>query len=141
MYPMPRKKSRNAQLEKLLQQKQQSDYQVALLQQQLQQSNGFFSPPLPRPTTQQWDWNCGGCGRLVYTPQTRCNCNEANNTRRFGATAVELVLNGVFGVMVANRPPSIVPVPLSEVVGRTRTVPLDSDLIKSAGSIGVVFGD
>ena len=60
---------------------------------------------------------------------------------RFGATAVELVLNGVFGVMVANRPPSIVPVPLSEVVGRTRTVPLDSDLIKTARSIGVVFGD
>ena len=60
---------------------------------------------------------------------------------RFGATAVELVLNGVFGVMVANRPPSIVPVPLSEVVGKTRTVPLDSDLIKTARSIGVVFGD
>ena len=60
---------------------------------------------------------------------------------RFGATAVELVLNGVFGVMVANRPPSIVPVPLSEVVGKTRTVPLDSDLIKTARSIGVAFGD
>ncbi len=60
---------------------------------------------------------------------------------RFGATAVEMARNGVFGVMVANRPPSIVPVPLSEVVGRTRTVPHDSDLIKTARALGVSFGD
>lgn len=60
---------------------------------------------------------------------------------RFGTTAVEMVQNGIFGVMVANRPPSIVPVPLSEVVGRNRTVPLDSDLIKTARAIGVTFGD
>jgi 6-phosphofructokinase 1 len=60
---------------------------------------------------------------------------------RLGGTAVEMVRNGVFGVMVANRPPAIVPVPLSEVVGRSRTVPPDSDLIKTARAIGVTFGD
>jgi phosphofructokinase-like protein len=60
---------------------------------------------------------------------------------RYGGTAVEMVLSGTFGVMVASRPPSIVPVPLSEIVGKTRTVPLDSDLIKTARAIGVTFGD
>jgi len=60
---------------------------------------------------------------------------------RLGGTAVEMVRNGIFGVMVANRPPSIVPVPLSEVVGRSRTVPLDSDLVKTARALGVTFGD
>ena len=60
---------------------------------------------------------------------------------RFGSTAVEMVRSGIFGVMVANRPPSIVPVPLAEIVGRNRTVPIDSDLIKTARGIGVTFGD
>ncbi len=60
---------------------------------------------------------------------------------RFGAKAVELVVNGQFGMMVANRPPDIVPVPFQDVVGRMKTVPLDSDLITSARALGVGFGD
>jgi 6-phosphofructokinase len=60
---------------------------------------------------------------------------------RFGGKAVELVLAGVFGVMVANHPPDIVPVPLGEVVGKTRTVPLDYDLVHTARALGVSFGD
>ena len=39
---------------------------------------------------------------------------------RFGGKAVELVRRGVFGRMVANHPPDIVPVPLADVVGRTQ---------------------
>ena len=60
---------------------------------------------------------------------------------RFGGTAVELVKQGVFGRMVANNPPDIVPIPLADVVGRTKTVPLDYDLIATARAIGVSFGD
>ena len=60
---------------------------------------------------------------------------------RFGGKAVELLTRGVFGRMVANNPPDIVPIPLSDVVGRTKTVPLDSDLIKTARAIGVSLGD
>lgn len=60
---------------------------------------------------------------------------------RFGAKAVELVINGQFGMMVASRPPDIVPVPFQDVVGRMKTVPLDSDLILSARALGVSFGD
>ena len=60
---------------------------------------------------------------------------------RFGGAAVELIQGGVFGKMVANNPPDIVPIPLSDVVGRTKTVPLDSDLLRTARAIGVSFGD
>jgi 6-phosphofructokinase 1 len=60
---------------------------------------------------------------------------------RFGGKAVELVLAGVYGVMVANHPPDIVPVPLGEVVGKIRNVPLDYDLVHTARALGVSFGD
>ena len=60
---------------------------------------------------------------------------------RFGGKAVELVLRGQFGKMVANRPPEVVPVPLGEVVGRMKLVPLDYDLVQTARMMGVSFGD
>jgi 6-phosphofructokinase 1 len=60
---------------------------------------------------------------------------------RFGGKAVELLLKGQFGKMVANHPPDIVPVPLGEVVGRQKLVPLDYDLLLTARSIGISFGD
>jgi ATP-dependent phosphofructokinase / diphosphate-dependent phosphofructokinase len=60
---------------------------------------------------------------------------------RFGGAAVELIRRGVFGKMVANNPPDIVPIPLADIVGRTKTVPLDSDLLKTARAIGVSLGD
>lgn len=60
---------------------------------------------------------------------------------RLGAKAVELVRRGVFGRMVANNPPDIVPVPLADVVGRTRIIPQDYDLLASARALGVSLGD
>jgi ATP-dependent phosphofructokinase / diphosphate-dependent phosphofructokinase len=60
---------------------------------------------------------------------------------RFGGAAVELIRRGVYGKMVANNPPDIVPIPLADVVGRTKTVPLDSDLVKTARALGVSLGD
>ncbi len=51
------------------------------------------------------------------------------------------ITRGVFGRMVANHPPDIVPIPLADVVGKTKTVPLDYDLLRTARSIGVAFGD
>jgi 6-phosphofructokinase 1 len=60
---------------------------------------------------------------------------------RFGGKAVELILKGQFGKMVANHPPDLVPIPLGEVVGKTKTVPLDYDLLTTARALGVSFGD
>jgi 6-phosphofructokinase 1 len=60
---------------------------------------------------------------------------------RLGSKAVELVLSGQFGCMVANHPPDMVAVPLEKVVGRTKHVPLDSDLIVTARVLGISLGD
>ncbi len=60
---------------------------------------------------------------------------------RFGARAVELLLEGNFGTMVAFHPPDIVAVPLEKVVNRTRNVPLDFDVIRTARAMGISLGD
>jgi phosphofructokinase-like protein len=60
---------------------------------------------------------------------------------RFGGKAVELIRHGDFGKMVAFAPPDIIGRPLAEVVGKTRTVPLDSDVLLTAKALGVAFGD
>jgi 6-phosphofructokinase 1 len=60
---------------------------------------------------------------------------------RFGSRAVELLMDGQFGQMVAYHPPDIVAVPLEKIVGRTRNVPLDSDAIRTARAMGISLGD
>jgi 6-phosphofructokinase 1 len=60
---------------------------------------------------------------------------------RFGAGAVELLMAGKFGSMVAFRPPDIVAVPLEKIVGRTRNVPLDFDVVRTARAMGISLGD
>ena len=60
---------------------------------------------------------------------------------RLGARAVELVLDGQFGTMVAFHPPDIVAVPLDRIVGRTKNVPLDFDVIRTARAMGISLGD
>ena len=60
---------------------------------------------------------------------------------RFGGKAVELLQKGRYGVMVANHPPDLVPIPIADVVGKTKTVPLDNDLLLTARALGISFGD
>jgi len=60
---------------------------------------------------------------------------------RFGAKAVELVRRGEFGTMVAFDPPDIVARCLDDVVGKTKTVPADHDLLLTAKALGISFGD
>jgi len=60
---------------------------------------------------------------------------------RFGARAFELLLEGRFGMMVAFHPPDIVAVPLEKIVGRTRNVPIDFDVIRAARAMGIALGD
>jgi 6-phosphofructokinase 1 len=60
---------------------------------------------------------------------------------RLGRKAVECAMSGEFGVMVANHPPDIGTVPLEHIVGKTKNVPLDSDLVNTARAIGISLGD
>ncbi|MEJ2538592.1 MAG: ATP-dependent 6-phosphofructokinase [Gemmatimonadota bacterium] len=60
---------------------------------------------------------------------------------RFGAAAVDLVEDGRFGCMVALDPPDVLAVPLEQATARMRLVPVDSDVVLTARSLGVSFGD
>lgn len=60
---------------------------------------------------------------------------------RFGGKAVECIRKGEFDVMVASNPPDIVTVPLEDVVGKQKRVPLNFDLIRTARAMGISFGD
>ena len=60
---------------------------------------------------------------------------------RFGSAAVELVRDGHFGCMVALAPPKVLAVPLKEAVADLKFVPIHGDLVRTAKSIGISFGD
>lgn len=60
---------------------------------------------------------------------------------RFGAAAVELIAQKKFGQMVSLKGNGITSVPLSEVGGKLRLVPMDYPLISKARKMGVSFGD
>lgn len=60
---------------------------------------------------------------------------------RFGAAAVRALEEGQNGVMVALDPPTVNYVPLDQVAGRMKTVPLDSDTILTARDLGISFGE
>jgi len=54
---------------------------------------------------------------------------------------VELVMQENYGTMVAFRPPDIIGVPLERIVGRTRTIPPDFDVVRSARAMNISLGD
>lgn len=60
---------------------------------------------------------------------------------RFGGKAVESLQAREFGRMVASQPPDIVTVPLEDIVGKQKLVPVDFDLIRTARALGIAFGD
>ncbi|MCD8356742.1 MAG: 6-phosphofructokinase [Clostridia bacterium] len=62
-------------------------------------------------------------------------------TTRLGTGAARLIKHKQYGNMVAIRNNQIVAVPLSEVAGKLKTVPIDNDLVEAARNIGISFGD
>jgi 6-phosphofructokinase 1 len=60
---------------------------------------------------------------------------------RFGAAAVELIAREEYGKMVALRGGCVVPVNISEAVGRMKSVDPKGEIVSMAKSIGVCFGD
>jgi 6-phosphofructokinase 1 len=60
---------------------------------------------------------------------------------RFGVAAVRALEQGRSGVMVALSGPDIDYVPLAEVVGHTKRVPVDGDTVQSARELGICLGE
>jgi 6-phosphofructokinase 1 len=59
----------------------------------------------------------------------------------FGFHAFELVMAGKFGSLVVMKGGVVGEVPLCDVAGKVRTVPLDHPLVRAARMIGTSFGD
>ncbi|MZP43604.1 ATP-dependent 6-phosphofructokinase [Heliobacterium gestii] len=59
---------------------------------------------------------------------------------RYGSAAVDAIMSGQFGKMVALRTPKILPVPLEEAVGTAKQVKPDGQIVQAAESVGISFG-
>jgi len=59
---------------------------------------------------------------------------------RLGTACAALINEGVYGVMVAARGDGAKPVPLDDVVGKRRIIPLDHPWIESARCVGTCLG-
>ena len=60
---------------------------------------------------------------------------------RLGTTCATCIAEEQYGVMVAARGDSVTTVPLEEVAGKRKTVPVDHHWIDSARSVGTCLGD
>lgn len=60
---------------------------------------------------------------------------------RFGSAAVRAIAEGAFGHVVVFTPPNVGRIPIANVMGRQKLVPLDSGIILTARNLGVSFGD
>ena len=59
---------------------------------------------------------------------------------RFGTMAVRLIAEGKLGTMVALQDGRIVAVPLERAIAHQKLVPLDSDILQTAHSLGICMG-
>jgi ATP-dependent phosphofructokinase / diphosphate-dependent phosphofructokinase len=61
--------------------------------------------------------------------------------QRFGSAAVRVIAAGRHAVMIALDPPTVRTVPLADATRRMKTVPLDSDTVRTAREMGICLGD
>lgn len=60
---------------------------------------------------------------------------------RFGTAAAKLIIEEKYGNMVALHGEDIVAVPLSDIAGKLKNVPVDSPVVRSARELGICLGD
>lgn len=60
---------------------------------------------------------------------------------RFGTQAAEMLAQGIYNQMVCMKGAEVTSVPLDQVAGKTKLVPLDHPLIRAARRVGTNFGD
>jgi 6-phosphofructokinase 1 len=70
----------------------------------------------------------------------RPNAFDRMLATNFGSCAVRELAEGKRGMMVALQAGDIVPVPISEAIANTKTVPPDGQLIRTARDTGISFG-
>jgi len=58
----------------------------------------------------------------------------------YGVGAVQALKAGKNGVMISFVPPEIKFIPLAEAINKVRTVPVDSEFIQIARSLGICLG-
>jgi ATP-dependent phosphofructokinase / diphosphate-dependent phosphofructokinase len=59
----------------------------------------------------------------------------------YGAGAVQALISGQNGVMVAFQPPDLTFVPLAEAINKVRTIPTNSEFVQIARALGISLGD
>jgi len=59
---------------------------------------------------------------------------------RFGAMAVHLIAQGNLGHMVALNNDEVIFIPIDQVAGKQKFVPLDSDIVRTAIGLDVCLG-
>jgi 6-phosphofructokinase 1 len=60
---------------------------------------------------------------------------------RFGSGAVRAIATADFGSCIVYTPPTVSRVPLTQIIGRPKVVPLDSGIILTARNLGISLGD
>jgi 6-phosphofructokinase 1 len=70
----------------------------------------------------------------------RPNAFDRMLATNYGACAVRALMNGKRGVMVALQAADVVTVPIAEAIARTKTVPPDGQLVRTARDTGISFG-
>lgn len=60
---------------------------------------------------------------------------------RFGAAAVRCVQEGDFNKLVVLKDNKLTSIPISDIAGKMKSVPLDGDIIQTARDVGICLGD
>lgn len=60
---------------------------------------------------------------------------------KLGTACADYINQGRYGIMIASRADGVEPVPLEEVAGKLKTVPLDHSWVQSARRVGTCLGD
>jgi 6-phosphofructokinase 1 len=60
---------------------------------------------------------------------------------QLGTSCVNIIQQGLFGVLLGLNDNLIVPVPLADVAGKHKTIPLDHEWLQAARNVGTCFGD
>lgn len=60
---------------------------------------------------------------------------------KLGTACVDFIKKGKHGIMVGVKADEIIPVPLEDVVGKRKSVPLNHPWVKSARALGISLGD